>query len=186
MQLRPVSFSLGWQFVKTFTHMAYAIRPGSNENTYNQPVHLVTYYRYLRFFPDGTIIKYLSTDEPAQVVRLLTPEFSRKQVFRGHFEQSDGTVYIEMKDWLRPREDFRMTLEIKSTHRGRHNKLVWLDYSSFPDGREEDESSYDLKMMKPYFFSPVRSYYVDPPSTPLHDLVGPLTRRRGAGRVLKN
>ncbi|KAI9311287.1 hypothetical protein BX666DRAFT_1868275 [Dichotomocladium elegans] len=154
------------------------IRPGSNENTYNQPVHLVTYYRYIRFFPDGTILKYLSTDEPSLVVRQLNRDFERRQVFRGHFEQLEGRIYVEMKDWLRPREDFRMTLEIKSTHRGRHNKLQWVEYSSYTDGRVEDESPYDLKMMKPYFFSGVRSYKVDLAHDPPENAIGPLTRRR--------
>ncbi|KAI9278995.1 hypothetical protein BDA99DRAFT_567594 [Phascolomyces articulosus] len=153
------------------------IRPGSNENTYNQPVHLVTYYRYLRFFPDGTILKYLSTDEPEHVVRLLTPGFNRRQVFRGRFEQNEGRLYVEMKDILRPREDFRMVLNIKSTHRGRHNKLSWVEYASVTEGHEdEDETYYDLKMMKPYFFSHVRSYVVDHPPEPL-SLEGPLSRR---------
>ncbi|KAG2226653.1 hypothetical protein INT45_001000 [Circinella minor] len=151
------------------------IRPGSNENTFNQPVHLVTYYRYLRLFPDGTIIKYLSTEEPEHVVRLLTPGFNRRQVFRGHFEQNEGRLYVEMKDILRPRENFRMVLNIKSTHRGRHNKLSWVEYASETEGRE-DETHYDLKMMKPYFFSPVRSYIVDHPAEP-PSLEGPLTRR---------
>ncbi|KAI8144020.1 hypothetical protein BJV82DRAFT_667861 [Fennellomyces sp. T-0311] len=153
------------------------IRPGSNENTFNQPVHLVTYYRYLRFFPDGTILKYLSTDEPAHIVKLLTPELNRRQVFRGQFEQNEGRIYVEMKDRLRPREDFRMVLNIKSTHRGRHNKLAWVEYASLTEGREEeDETIYDLKMMKPYFFSMVRSYTVDHPLEPTI-LEGPLSRR---------
>ena len=150
-------------------------RPGSNENTYNQPVHMVTYYRYLRFFPDGTILKYLSTDEPAHVVKSLTPELNRRQVFRGHFEQNEGRIYVEMKDKLRPREDFRMVLNIKSTHRGRHNKLAWVEYASVTEGLE-DETLYDLKMMKPYFFSMVRSYAVDHPIEPPF-LEGPLSRR---------
>lgn len=141
----------------TYT-LRLSFRPGSSENTYNQPVHLVTYYRYLRFFPDGTILKYLSTDEPTQVVKQLTPEFDRRQVFRGHFELHEGRIYIEMKDRMRPRELFRMSLEIKSTHRGRHNKLRWIEYNSVTEGREDDEHTFDLRMMKPYFFSVVRSY----------------------------
>ncbi|ORY95569.1 hypothetical protein BCR43DRAFT_525282 [Syncephalastrum racemosum] len=138
------------------------LRPGTSENTWNQPVHLVTYYRYLRLFPDGTVLKYLSTDEPEHVVRLLTRDFSRRQVFWGHFDvDEEGTVAVEMKDPLRPRERFTMSLRIKSTHRGRHNKLAWEEYSSVSQGREDDPYQYDLRMMKPYFFSVVRSYTLD-------------------------
>lgn len=138
------------------------IRPGTSENTWNQPVHLVTYYRYLRLFPDGTVLKYLSTDEPEHVVRLLTRDFNRRQVFWGHFDvDEEGGVAVEMKDPLRPRERFTMALRIKSTHRGRHNKLAWEEYSSVSQGREDDPYQYDLRMMKPYFFSVVRSYTLD-------------------------
>jgi len=51
------------------------IRPGQNVGqhlTWNTPVHIVTYYRYLRLFRDGTAISLTTTDEPAQVVHHLT------------------------------------------------------------------------------------------------------------------
>ncbi|KAL2807632.1 hypothetical protein BJX63DRAFT_436842 [Aspergillus granulosus] len=36
--------------------------------SWNSPIHIVTYYRYLRFYPDGTVIYLLSTVEPVDVV----------------------------------------------------------------------------------------------------------------------
>ncbi|KAI0502730.1 hypothetical protein F5B22DRAFT_73038 [Xylaria bambusicola] len=51
------------------------IRPGQNSGhtlTWNTPVHIVTYYRYLRLFRDGTVISLTTTDEPAHVVHYLT------------------------------------------------------------------------------------------------------------------
>ncbi|KAI1174278.1 hypothetical protein F4777DRAFT_554482 [Nemania sp. FL0916] len=51
------------------------IRPGQNSGqhlTWNTPVHIVTYYRYLRLFRDGTVISLTTTDEPAHVVHHLT------------------------------------------------------------------------------------------------------------------
>ncbi|KAI9250150.1 hypothetical protein BDA99DRAFT_522987 [Phascolomyces articulosus] len=148
------------RFDGVYISVCQYIRPGRSETAWTQPVHLVTYYRYLRFFPDGRIIKYLSTDEPTDVVRLLTPDFSRRQVFHGRFsleDESGGQVAIDMRDKTRPRDRFQMMLFIKSTSRGRHNKLGWLSYSSKKDGREEG-TTYDLNMMRPYFFSVVRSY----------------------------
>ncbi|KAI1114989.1 hypothetical protein F5Y14DRAFT_151125 [Nemania sp. NC0429] len=53
------------------------IRPGQNSGqhlTWNTPVHIVTYYRYLRLFRDGTVISLTTTDEPAHVVHHLTRE----------------------------------------------------------------------------------------------------------------
>lgn len=42
--------------------------------TWNTSVHIVTYYRYLRFFRDGTVISLLTTNEPVEVVHHLTKE----------------------------------------------------------------------------------------------------------------
>ncbi|KAI1127124.1 hypothetical protein F5Y10DRAFT_243472 [Nemania abortiva] len=53
------------------------IRQGQNSGqhlTWNTPVHIVTYYRYLRLFRDGTAICLTTTDEPAHVVHHLTRE----------------------------------------------------------------------------------------------------------------
>ncbi|KAL2058915.1 hypothetical protein ABVK25_000207 [Lepraria finkii] len=53
------------------------IRPGGNtasQVTFNTPVHIVTYYRYLRFFRDGTCASLLTTTEPGEVVHHLTKE----------------------------------------------------------------------------------------------------------------
>ena len=52
-------------------------RPGgasASQLTWNSPVHIVTYYRYLRFFRDGTCISLLTTSEPIEVVHHLTKE----------------------------------------------------------------------------------------------------------------
>ena len=46
----------------------------ATQATWNTPVHIVTYYRYLRFFRDGTVISLLSTNEPIEVVHHLTKE----------------------------------------------------------------------------------------------------------------
>ncbi|KAI4124862.1 MAG: hypothetical protein LQ338_004588 [Usnochroma carphineum] len=53
-------------------------RPGASSTpsnvTYTSPVLIVTYYRYLRFFRDGTCISLLTTAEPVDVVHHLTKE----------------------------------------------------------------------------------------------------------------
>jgi F-box protein 9 len=46
-------------------------RPGShsgNSISWGTPVHIVTYYRYLRFYPDGTVLSLLTHQEPSEVV----------------------------------------------------------------------------------------------------------------------
>ncbi|OBS19755.1 hypothetical protein FPOA_11480 [Fusarium poae] len=44
----------------------------TNQPTWGSPIHIVTYYRYLRFFRDGTLISLLTTNEPTDVVHHLT------------------------------------------------------------------------------------------------------------------
>lgn len=139
------------------------IRQGTSETAWNQPIHFVTYYRYLRFFPNGTVLKHVTTDEPAHVVKALQPGFHRQQVFLGQFlfEEDDESVIIEMKDPMLPKETFHMSLKLKTTHRGKHNKLVWEEYTSVSSVPDRNHHVHDLKLLKPYFFSPVRSYKVN-------------------------
>jgi hypothetical protein len=40
------------------------VRRGVAEWTFNTPVHTVIYYRYLRFFPDGSLLSATSFDQP--------------------------------------------------------------------------------------------------------------------------
>lgn len=55
-------------------------RPGGASSYANaawtDPIHIVTYYRYLRFYPDGTVISLLTTTEPVDVV----PHISKENV----------------------------------------------------------------------------------------------------------
>ncbi|RMZ89492.1 hypothetical protein DV736_g3269, partial [Chaetothyriales sp. CBS 134916] len=48
--------------------------PSATQLTLSNPIHIVTYYRYLRFFRDGTCISLLTTSEPIDVVHHLTAE----------------------------------------------------------------------------------------------------------------
>ncbi|CAK7220759.1 hypothetical protein SCUCBS95973_004271 [Sporothrix curviconia] len=53
------------------------IRPGqpsASLATWTNPVHIVTYFRYLRFFRDGTVISLLTTSEPPDVIHHLTKD----------------------------------------------------------------------------------------------------------------
>ncbi|KAF2717245.1 hypothetical protein K431DRAFT_288697 [Polychaeton citri CBS 116435] len=74
-------------------------RPGmlsTNTLSWGAPVHVVTYYRYLRFFRDGTAISLLTTSEPTDVVHHLT----RENLHKHHGNTLPSSV---MKDALRGR-----------------------------------------------------------------------------------
>ncbi|KAJ5485601.1 hypothetical protein N7539_005589 [Penicillium diatomitis] len=53
-------------------------RPGEISSfqtvSWNSPIHIVTYYRYLRFYPDGSVVSLLTTTEPVDVVPYISTE----------------------------------------------------------------------------------------------------------------
>ncbi|KAI9697847.1 MAG: hypothetical protein M1820_007634 [Bogoriella megaspora] len=76
-------------------------RPGAPSNTastWHSPVLIVTYYRYLRFYRDGTAISLLTTAEPADVVHHL-----HKENIGVSHNQAFGPGLAAMKDALRGR-----------------------------------------------------------------------------------
>ncbi|KAK4556494.1 hypothetical protein LTR86_006638 [Recurvomyces mirabilis] len=78
-------------------------RPGAtntNSLTWGSPIHVVTYYRYLRFFRDGTVISLLTTTEPADVVHHLTPQ---NMNVHAHHRADSLLPSAVMKDALRGR-----------------------------------------------------------------------------------
>ncbi|KAI8093059.1 uncharacterized protein BX664DRAFT_328823 [Halteromyces radiatus] len=143
------------------------VRPGVSETAWTRPVHLVTYYRYLRFFPDGRVMNFISNDAPVQVVKLLVPSFSKRQLFRGRFEwDGERKVIIHMKEDGRPNEQFIMNLNIKHPYQEKRRKrgvykLTWESYVSHKVDDDSFINPYNLKLMKPFIFSAVTSYHVD-------------------------
>lgn len=75
------------------------------------PIHVVTYYRYLRFFRDGTCISLLTTNEPPSVVHYLT----RENLFyhRGSSTQNSHLPSAVMAQGLKGRWKLGATLRSK-------------------------------------------------------------------------
>jgi F-box protein 9 len=85
--LLPLAYSSSWlkmfrsrpriRFNGCYISTVNYIRSGqasAHQTTWNSPVHIVTYYRYLRFYRDGTVVSLLTTEEPAEVVHYMTKE----------------------------------------------------------------------------------------------------------------
>lgn len=168
------------------------IRPGqasTNQITWNTPVHIITYYRYLRFFRDGTVISLLTTAEPGDVVHHMTkdllaqhrdgaaahlPSIVLRHGLRGRWRLSsmldypdgaavpkdaEGELFIETEG-PGPKYMYRMNLLLRSAGRGtRNNKLVWKAFHSY-NKLTDDWAEFGLRNDKPFFFSRVRSYGV--------------------------
>lgn len=82
-------------YISTVNYM----RPGAASSfqnvSWNSPIHIVTYYRYLRFYPDGSVISLLSTTEPVDVVPHISKEnmMAARAIRRGghHLKASEIT-----------------------------------------------------------------------------------------------
>ncbi|KAJ4165193.1 hypothetical protein LMH87_006835 [Akanthomyces muscarius] len=59
------------------------------------PIHIVTYYRYLRFFRDGTCISLLASNPPTEVVHFMTREALR--LHRGDTTQNNHLPSAAMR-----------------------------------------------------------------------------------------
>ncbi|KAH6663197.1 hypothetical protein B0J14DRAFT_278619 [Halenospora varia] len=164
------------------------IRPGqasANQVTWNSPVHIVTYYRYLRFFRDGTVISLLSTDEPADVVHHLTKELQdthreggalylpsavMQNSLRGRWrlstvldnpeaslKDSESDLFVETEG-ANAKYMYRMKLALRNAGKGaRNNKLVWQGFWNY-NLLTDDTGVFTLRNDKAFFFSRVKSY----------------------------
>jgi F-box protein 9 len=164
------------------------IRPGqasATQVTWNSPVHIVTYYRYLRFFRDGTVISLLSTTEPSDVVHYLTkdlqethrrgasahlPSIVMQNALRGRWRLSgaedspdvdlkdaEGDLFVETEG-ANSKYMYRMKLSLRSSGKGaRNNKLVWQGFWNY-NLLTDDTGEFTLKNDKAFFWSRVKSY----------------------------
>ena len=164
------------------------IRPGQasvNQLTWNSPVHIVTYYRYLRFFRDGTLISLLTTSEPVEVVHHLTkellvthknkksahlPSSVMESALRGRWRLSpvnehpdvdlkdaEGDLCIETEG-IGEKYIYRMDLSLRTAGKGaKNNKLVWGGFWSY-NKLTDDWAEFTRRNEKALFWSRVRSY----------------------------
>jgi F-box protein 9 len=56
------------RFDGVYIATCHYLRPGVNDAAWNTPIHVVTYFRYVRFYPEGGCITVLTTLEPREVV----------------------------------------------------------------------------------------------------------------------
>ncbi|OSD04808.1 hypothetical protein PYCCODRAFT_1363596 [Trametes coccinea BRFM310] len=142
--------------------VCHYIRNGMGENAWVNYSHLITYYRYLRFLPDGQVLSLLANEElsPQQTIPLLKPTLRMKGFFIGTWYLEGTEVHIE--DLLDPaspntRYSFQMVLELRSRPLGRWNRLDFREYDSVHLGSGE-ATPLALKNERPFWFSKVRSY----------------------------
>ncbi|KAF6842824.1 F-box protein pof7 [Colletotrichum musicola] len=198
LSLLPELYASSWQnlwrhrprirFNGCYISTVNYIRAGqanANQVTWNSPVHIVTYYRYLRFFRDGTVISLLTTTEPSEVVHYMTkdlleqhrdghaahlPSVVMQNALKGRWRlsssldkpdvpmaETEGDVFVET-DGVGPKYIYRMNLSMRNAGKGaRNTKLIWKGFYSY-NKLTDDWSEFGLKNDKPFFFSRVKSY----------------------------
>jgi F-box protein 9 len=123
------------RFGGVYIATCHYLRPGQSDLSWNTPIHMVTYYRYVRFFPGGECVCVLSTVEPKEVVHAVTRECQLKGACFGTWTmEEEGEVSIQIAGARR--YTFLQGLQVRSTMRGKHNKLVWVKFSSVNDEGE--------------------------------------------------
>lgn len=130
---------------------------GFQDLTY-RPFHVVLYYRYLRFFPDGRVLILVTNEEPDKIVPIFRHALHSKQfspILDGTFEfvSPNQVVIVAEKDcrarlsnqtqnqrrqaqfyWSRQTpisQKFNLKFELKTVESKPHrnNALKWIDYS---------------------------------------------------------
>ncbi|KAL9046580.1 MAG: hypothetical protein Q9214_000616 [Letrouitia sp. 1 TL-2023] len=161
-------------------------RPGAptqSQLTWNTPVHIVTYYRYLRFFHDGTCVSLLTTEHPTDVVQYLTkenmhshhnresmlPSTVMRHALRGRWRlsgfeeegerQDEGDVHIETEG-VDPKYLYKLQLALRSAGGPggtRNNKMLWKGFWSY-NRLTDDWAAFTLRNDRAFFWSRVKSY----------------------------
>lgn len=168
-------------FVGVYISKTSYVKQGERSlDCYYRPFHVVEYYRYMRFFSDGTVVLHTSADEPTIAIQRLKVKLagSNSSVSVGHYRLNGDKVTIVVNKKMATESNkgrrtrgpppliseqiFHMELQIKSTKRNKHhNQLTWLYYSISTKYRSSGQtvcSQLDLNnQFPPLYFSAVKS-----------------------------
>ncbi|XP_016838278.1 F-box only protein 9 [Nasonia vitripennis] len=161
------------------------IRHGENsfQDQFYRPWHLVEYFRYLRFFPEGRVLMLTSTDDAQSCVSSLKSRNPRNNtVLIGHYRLHDNCVSLVLKrqetktssatfsNRRRKRgepvhdsgeQTFHVEFEIQNYHKRPNSQLSWLCYiiyTKYIDGQEVPTKLSLGGRYPPFRFSRVKSY----------------------------
>lgn len=156
-------------------------------SSWTNPVRTITYYRYLRFYPDGTCCKILSNLEPPKVVPNLLRNapmnsimgISLENIKQGNVSVKEnhkiyigswdisttGQVQVKITEGSVPYYKFYYIFQIKNLGGiFKHGKLNWVEgYAirkkmSEDDDREGERVNFSMKNETAFKFLRVKSY----------------------------
>ncbi|XP_055620547.1 F-box only protein 9 [Toxorhynchites rutilus septentrionalis] len=165
-------------YISRTSYMRYG--ENSFQDQFYRPVQLVEYYRYFRFFADGTVLMLTSAEEPQNGVAKLkhrTP--THNEILKGHYRIHDDEVIIAVQrsrsnvQNQRPGrkkeieaeldlQTFYLELGIVSTAKRAFSQLQWKQYSMIQfSNKQERTTVFELTPNKypTLYFSRVKSYH---------------------------
>lgn len=145
-------------YISTVNYLRYGSNVENSSSLLN-PVHMITYYRYYRFYPDGNVLRLLTTEEPNHVVKYFQrddkPKDSDLCRWSLGFEDNFGRVTITRHT---EKYTFHEILTIRKQGKKIHQRLKWVN--SQVEDLEGNLSECSLRNEKPFYFSRVRSFNV--------------------------
>lgn len=160
------------------------LRYGENsfQDQFYRPVQLVEYYRYFRFFADGSVLMLTSAEEPQSCVGKLKPRSpAQNEILKGHYRIRNDELIIAVQrsnrngaQNQRPgrkkeietaeygQQTLYLELGIVSTAKRAFSQLHWRQYSMVQlRNNQETTTSFELAPSKypTLYFSRVKSYH---------------------------
>lgn len=159
------------------------LRYGENsfQDQFYRPVQLVEYYRYFRFFADGSVLMLTSAEEPQSCVGKLKPRSpAQNEILKGHYRIRNDELIIAVQrnrpnvQSQRPgrkkeiseaefgQQTLYLELGIVSTAKRAFSQLHWRQYSMVQlRNSQETTTTFELAPSKypTLFFSRVKSYH---------------------------
>ncbi|KAK7485684.1 hypothetical protein BaRGS_00023133 [Batillaria attramentaria] len=155
-------------------------------DNFYRPFHMVAYYRYIRFFPDGSMLMMCSPEEPTLVIPKLRSLSSRAQgLMKGYFKMSGTKVMCVLKRVNTSKQEpvlrykrqkqaanqnemvqtYSVEFELTDSGQQRYNRLNWVSYAIrtvYKATGDETVADFELKnsAYPPLVFSRVRSYTI--------------------------
>ncbi|EME30651.1 F-box protein 7 [Galdieria sulphuraria] len=149
------------------------IRMGLTEGKYKQPVFLVTYFRFLRFYPDGICIVLTSAEKPTSAVKRLRRNWSPSANERdkatpclGSYEFNEKTKQVTVISSVKQPKYPEMrdatvvySLKLSSTCRGANDRLYVESHFSIHEGSDCPVFHSKDKQVKYYSFIAFRCFH---------------------------
>jgi F-box protein 9 len=100
----------------------------SDTLTYLQPIHIVTYYRYLRLLKNSNFLFLTTPKEPIDTVSIFQPNAKIKEILYGSWSwESSDVIRLEWQQPNRPSVLFSASLKVLSVPEiaGKFSRLKW-------------------------------------------------------------